>query len=99
MQAATARNSWRGRVADYLSLERNVAAASLSMLLLGTGAIGLFGTADDLFDALYQYPSEWLADRLGRRRAFIIFIAVAFVGYLIYLVSPSWPFLFVGLAF
>ena len=46
-----------------------------------------------------QYPGGWLADRLGRRRAFLIFIALASIGYLIYLVSPSWPFVFVGLAF
>jgi MFS family permease len=109
----------RGRIADYLGLERNVAAASSAMLLLGAGEelwkkflpkyleslgagpgiIGLFGTAEDFFDALYQYPGGWLADRAGRRRAFITFITIASVGYLVYLLSPSWPFLFVGLAF
>src|SRR6266496_810176 len=62
-------------------------------------AIGLFGTAEDFFDALYQYPGGWLADHLGRRSAFIIFVALASVGYLIYLFSPQWPFLFLGLAF
>lgn len=68
---------------------------------LGAGAvtIGLFGTAKDFFDAIYQYPGGWLADRLGRRRAFLLFIAIASLGYLIYLFSPSWPFVFVGLAF
>lgn len=68
---------------------------------LGASAvvIGLFGTARDLIDAVYQYPGGWLADRFGRRHAFLIFIAVASVGYLIYLVSPSWPIVFIGLAF
>ena len=68
---------------------------------LGAGAVtvGLFGTAKDFFDAIYQYPGGWLADRLGRRRAFLLFIAIASFGYLIYLFSPSWPFVFVGLAF
>ena len=61
--------------------------------------IGLFGTSEDFLDALYQYPGGWLADRWGRRRAFLAFIAVALVGYLLYLLSPSWPYLFVGLAF
>ncbi len=60
--------------------------------------IGLFGTTKDFFDAVYQYPGGWLADHLGRRRAFVAFVALASVGYLIYLLSPSWPFVFVGLA-
>ena len=60
--------------------------------------IGFYGTAETFFDAIYQYPGGWLADRLGRRRAFLIFVALASVGYLVYLFSPSWPFIFVGLA-
>jgi MFS family permease len=60
--------------------------------------IGLFGTTRDFFDAIYQYPGGWLADHLGRRRAFLAFVALASIGYLIYLLSPSWPFVFAGLA-
>jgi MFS family permease len=71
----------------------------LEALGAGAVAIGLFGTAKDFFDAIYQYPGGWLADRLGRRRAFLVFIGLASLGYLIYLISPSWPFVFVGLAF
>ena len=71
----------------------------LESLGAGALAIGLFGTAKDFFDAVYQYPGGWLADHLGRRRAFLIFIAVASIGYLIYLFSPSWVFVFLGLAF
>ena len=71
----------------------------LESLGAGTAVIGLFGTVKDFFDAIYQYPGGWLADRVGRRRAFLVFIALASTGYLIYLFSPSWPFLFLGLAF
>ena len=39
-----------------------------------------------------------IADRLGRKVAFLIFITLASIGYVVYLVSPSWPFLFVALA-
>ncbi|MBV8860216.1 MAG: MFS transporter [Acidobacteria bacterium] len=70
----------------------------LERLGAGTGVIGLFGTAEDFFDAVYQYPGGWLADRVGRRRAFQLFIAVASAGYLVYMWSPSWPWVFAGLA-
>src|ERR671920_2336064 len=70
----------------------------LERLGAGAGVIGLFGTAEDFFDAVYQYPGGWLADRVGRRRAFQVFIAVASAGYVVYLLSPSWPWVFAGLA-
>jgi MFS family permease len=70
----------------------------LEALGAGVGVVGLFGTAKDFFDAVYQYPGGWLADRVGRRRAFLAFIALASAGYFVYLVSPSWPYVFLGLA-
>src|SRR2546421_4601327 len=70
----------------------------LEALGASTPIIGLFGTAEDFFDAVYQYPGGWIADHLGRRRAFLIFIALSSGGYLVYLFSPWWPWLFVALA-
>jgi MFS family permease len=108
----------RAKLADYLSLERNVSIASAAVFLIGLGEelwkkflpkylealgastpiIGLFGTAQDFFDAIYQYPGGWLADRLGRRRAFQIFLTIAASGYVVYYFAFSWPLVFVGLA-
>ena len=107
------------KITEYLGIDRNVAAASGAVFLVGLGeelwkkflpkylellgasvaTVGLFGTAEDFFDALYQYPGGWLADHWGRRRAFLTFLAAAVAGYLIYFLSPSWPYLFLGLAF
>jgi MFS family permease len=70
----------------------------LEALGASTPVIGLFGAAENFFDAIYQYPGGWIADRLGRRRAFFIFILLAAAGYVVYLFSPSWPFVFLGLA-
>ncbi|HEY2961712.1 MAG TPA: MFS transporter [Pyrinomonadaceae bacterium] len=111
-------STWRGKLIDYLGLERNVSIAAAAVFILGLGEelwkrfvpkylealgantamIGLYGTAEDFFDAIYQYPGGWLADHLGRRRAFLTFIALSTGGYLVFLLSPSWPFLFAGLA-
>jgi MFS family permease len=71
----------------------------LESLGASVAAVGLFGTAEDFFDALYQYPGGWLADYWGRRKVFLTFLAATVVGYLIYLFSPAWPYLFLGLAF
>jgi len=71
----------------------------LEALGASTPIIGFFGTAEDFFDAVYQYPGGWLADHLGRRRAFLTFIALASAGYLVYFFAPTWPFVFVGLGF
>ncbi len=100
-------------------MERNVAAASAAVFLVGSGeefwkqflakclkpldagvaVVRLFSTSEDFLDAVYQYPSDWLVDRWGRRCAPLMFLVAALAGYLIYLFSQSWPFLFVGLAF
>ena len=70
----------------------------LEALGASTPVIGLFGTAEDFFDAVYQYPGGWIADRFGRRRALFFFLGLACAGYLVYLFGPSWPFAFLGLA-
>jgi MFS family permease len=62
-------------------------------------AIGAFGTLQDLLEGLYPYPGGVLADRWGRKRALVTFNLLALVGYGVYLLSPSWPFVFVGLGF
>jgi MFS family permease len=62
-------------------------------------AIGLFGTVRDFVDGVYQYPGGWIADRWGRRRALTLFVGLASIGYGIYALAPSWPFVFGGLFF
>ena len=60
--------------------------------------IGLYGSARDILDGVYQYPGGWVGDHLGRRRALMLFVGLASVGYAVYAFAPSWPFVFVGLA-
>ena len=62
-------------------------------------AIGLFGTCQDFLDGVSQYPGGWIGDRYGRRRALLLFVALAMVGYVVYWCAPSWPVVFLGLAF
>src|SRR5437762_13787759 len=71
----------------------------LEMLGAPIAAIGFFGTCQDFLDGVYQYPGGWIGDRYGRRRALLLFVALAAVGYALYWLAPSWPFVFAGLVF
>jgi len=66
---------------------------------LGASAllIGAFGTLKDLLDAAYAYPGGVLTDRLGSRRALLLFAALTTAGFALYLALPSVAVLFAGL--
>jgi MFS family permease len=53
----------------------------------------------DLLDAIYQYPGGVLADRLGRRRALVLFNLLAILGYGLYFASRHWAFFLLGTLF
>ena len=61
-------------------------------------AIGLFGTAEDFLDGVYQYPGGWIADRYGRRRALLLFVCLAAGGYALFAGMTAWPVAFAALA-
>jgi MFS family permease len=58
---------------------------------LGASAlvVGAFGALQDLLDAAYAYPGGWLSDRLGNRRALVLFGCLTTVGFLVYLAWRS----------
>jgi MFS family permease len=62
-------------------------------------AIGAYGSTEDLLDAIYQYPGGWVGDRYGRRRALLLFISLAAVGYAIVALAPTWPVVLAGIVF
>ncbi|HEX4945373.1 MAG TPA: MFS transporter [Blastocatellia bacterium] len=60
--------------------------------------VGLFSSAKDLLDGLYQYPGGWVTDRWGRKRALLLFTLTALAGYAVYVLAWHWAVTFVGLA-
>jgi MFS family permease len=40
-----------------------------------------------------------VADRFGRRRALLLFVGLATIGFAVYWAAPSWQYIFVGLVF
>ena len=59
--------------------------------------VGAFGTLRDLLDAAYALPGGALSDRLGSRRALLLFGSLTACGFALYLASPTIPVLFLGL--
>ena len=84
-----------------LALGEELWQAYMPAYLTALGAsglvVGLFGSTKDLLDGAYQYPGGWLADRFGRRRALLVFTALATAGYATYAMAGRWPIVFVGL--
>ncbi|HEX6385209.1 MAG TPA: MFS transporter, partial [Anaerolineae bacterium] len=68
---------------------------------LGAGVFvwATYRTVKDVLDAVYQYPGGILTDRLGRRRALVLFNLLAILGYMLYFFSRHWLWFLVGTLF
>ena len=62
-------------------------------------AIGLLAGMDDLLSALYSFPGGYLSDRLGTKRALLVFNALSMIGYLCVIFIHTWWAVLVGAAF
>jgi MFS family permease len=61
-------------------------------------AIGVLAGMDDLLSALYSFPGGYLSDRLGTKRALLVFNGLSMAGYLCVILIRSWWAVFVGAA-
>ena len=71
----------------------------LYLVALGGGAfsVGLLNGMDNLLSALYSFPGGYASDRLGYKRALVLFNLIAMIGYLIVILFISGLlFLFMG---
>jgi MFS family permease len=68
---------------------------------LGAGAIilGLFGSLQDFFLAVYHYPAGWLNDRFSIKFALVLASVGGILGYVSYIFSPNLLLIFLGLPF
>ncbi len=70
----------------------------LYLIALGGGAlsVGLLNGLDNLLSALYSLPGGYASDKLGHKRALLIFNLIAMSGYLVVIIFPSWQAAIVG---
>jgi MFS family permease len=71
------------------------------LLALGGGilSVGFLNAMDNLLSALYSYPGGYLSERLGYKRALVVFNLIAMSGYLIVILFPHWLAVIIGAAF
>ena len=62
-------------------------------------SIGLLNGLDNLLSALYAYPGGYLSDKIGTKKALLVFNIFAMIGYLIVIFVPSWQAVLVGALF
>jgi MFS family permease len=68
------------------------------MMALGGGAlsIGFLNAMDNLLSALYSFPGGYLSDRIGGKKALVVFNLVAMAGFAIVIFVPTWQAVLIG---
>jgi MFS family permease len=71
------------------------------VLALGgtTLVVGLLNGMDNLLSALYSFPGGYFSDRLGIKRALLLFNLLAMAGFLIVILFPQWQAVLIGAIF
>src|SRR3990170_4548715 len=59
-------------------------------------AVGFLNAMDNLLSALYSFPGGYLSDKIGYKKALILFTSIAMIGYLIVIIFQSWQAVFIG---
>ena len=89
-------------MAILVGMGENMAERFLPVYLLALGggalAVGALNGMDNLLSALYSFPGGYLSDRLGYKRALLVFNLIAMAGYLIMILIPAWWAVIVGAA-
>ncbi len=70
----------------------------LYLMALGGGAfsVGLLNGLDNLLSALYSFPGGYASDRLGYKRALVLFNLIAMAGYVVVIAIPYWQAVILG---
>jgi MFS family permease len=71
------------------------------LIALGGGAIsiGALNGLDNLLSALYSFPGGYLSDRIGTKRALLVFNIGAMFGFCVVILIPAWQAVLVGAVF
>ncbi len=71
------------------------------LLALGGGVItiGLLNGMDNFLSAIYAFPGGYLSERIGTKRALLVFNCMAMTGFLVVILIPAWQAVLIGAIF
>jgi MFS family permease len=73
--------------------------ALVGMSSKGNWIIGLLNGTSNLLNALYSFPGGYLSDKLGYKKALLVFNLIAMFGYVIVIIFPYWQAVIIGSIF
>lgn len=83
-----------------IGLGEKMAERFLPIYLLALGgsiyAVGSLNAIDNLLSALYSFPGGYLSDKLGYKKALMVFNIISLLGYAIVIFIPTWQAVFIG---
>ncbi|MEX1071760.1 MAG: MFS transporter [Anaerolineales bacterium] len=86
-----------------VGMGEHMAERFLPLYLIALGgnvlSIGLLNGLDNLLSALYSFPGGYLSDKLGYKRALLLFNSLAIGGYALVVIFPYWQAVLVGALF
>ncbi len=70
----------------------------LYLIALGSGMLwpGFLNAINNLVSALYSFPGGWLAERVGPKRALVVFNLMAIAGFALVVAIPRWQVVILG---
>ena len=87
----------------FIGLGEKMAERFLPLYIMSLGgtavAVASLNTMDNLLSSLYSYPGGWISDKVGYKKALIIFTLIAFFGYMIVIFIPTWQSVLIGAFF
>ncbi len=71
------------------------------LLALGGGviSIGLLNGLDNFLSAVYAFPGGYVSERIGFKRALLVFNFMAMAGFLMVILIPAWQAVLIGAVF
>ncbi|HEU5179884.1 MAG TPA: MFS transporter [Candidatus Polarisedimenticolia bacterium] len=89
-------------MAVLVGMGENMAEQFLPLYLMALGggflSVGFLNGMDNLLGALYAFPGGYLSDRLGTKRALLLFNLLSMAGFLVVILVPAWPAVLGGAA-